>query len=273
MDEIKIGDLNRLILIVDDHKPIHDDFYEILQKKQDSNVELDDLETEFFGDSDKPKVILPVYEMDSAFQGKEAFQKVKEAREKGNPYAVGFVDVRMPPGWNGIETIKRIWEVDPDIQIVICTAYSDYSWDEIYGEFGHTDSLVFMRKPFDHTEVRQLASALTEKWNFAKKARLNMEQLEQLVGQRTEELNATLGERNKAIKELQSALDRIKVLSGLVPICANCKKIRDDKGYWNQIEEYIIAHSDAEFSHGICPECIKELYPDIYERMQAKKGE
>ena len=69
-----------------------------------------------------------------------------------------------------------------------------------------------------------------------------------------------LRERN----ELQEALSEIKTLSGLLPICASCKKIRDDQGYWNQIEAYISEHSEAEFSHGICPKCSEKLYPDLY---------
>jgi hypothetical protein len=71
-------------------------------------------------------------------------------------------------------------------------------------------------------------------------------------------------EKSKIIKELQKALDKVKTLSGMLPICASCKKIRDDKGYWNKIEAYIEKHSEAEFSHGICPECAKELYPEYF---------
>lgn len=69
-------------------------------------------------------------------------------------------------------------------------------------------------------------------------------------------------EREKLIKELREALAKIKTLSGMLPICSSCKKIRDDNGYWNQIEVYIRDHSEAEFTHGICPECFKKLYPD-----------
>ncbi len=72
-------------------------------------------------------------------------------------------------------------------------------------------------------------------------------------------------EREKLIHELQEALAEVKTLSGLLPICSSCKKIRDDKGYWNQIESYISEHSEAEFSHGICPECAKKLYPEFYK--------
>ena len=78
--------------------------------------------------------------------------------------------------------------------------------------------------------------------------------------------------REEMIVELQQALHNVKQLSGLIPICASCKKIRDDKGYWNQIEAYIKDHSDADFSHGICPDCMQQLYPDLYKKMQARKG-
>jgi hypothetical protein len=73
-------------------------------------------------------------------------------------------------------------------------------------------------------------------------------------------------EREKLIEELKEAVSRIKVLSGLIPICSNCKKIRDDSGYWNQLEEYISEHSDTVFSHGLCPECARELYPEVFDR-------
>jgi hypothetical protein len=71
-------------------------------------------------------------------------------------------------------------------------------------------------------------------------------------------------EKSKIIKELQSALEKVKMLSGMLPICASCKQIRDDRGYWNKIEVYIEKHSEAEFSHGICPECARKLYPEYF---------
>jgi hypothetical protein len=80
--------------------------------------------------------------------------------------------------------------------------------------------------------------------------------LEVRVKERTRELE----QRNT---ELEVALSDVKTLSGLLPICANCKNIRDDKGYWNRIESYISDHSEADFTHGICPECAKELYPEV----------
>jgi len=72
-------------------------------------------------------------------------------------------------------------------------------------------------------------------------------------------------EREELINQLQDALSKIKVLSGLIPICSHCKKIRDDKGFWNKLEDYIAQHSDTTFSHGTCPECAKKLYPEFYK--------
>jgi len=74
-------------------------------------------------------------------------------------------------------------------------------------------------------------------------------------------------ERERLILELREALSKIKTLSGMFPICSSCKKIRDDKGYWNQIESYIRSHSEVEFSHSICPDCVKIMYPDYYKKM------
>jgi PAS domain S-box-containing protein len=90
-----------------------------------------------------------------------------------------------------------------------------------------------------------------------------------------EALVETSKEREKLIQELHYALDNIKTLQGLIPICSNCKKIRDDQGFWNQVEKYIIEHSDATFTHGICPDCAKKLYGDLYEKVieeQKKKN-
>ncbi len=78
-----------------------------------------------------------------------------------------------------------------------------------------------------------------------------------------DERKRTEKEREKLISELQMAMDEVKKLSGFLPICSSCKNIRDDEGYWNQIESYIRDHSEAEFSHGICPECVKKLYPKL----------
>lgn len=103
------------------------------------------------------------FEIGSAYQGQEGLLLVKKALEVGRPYAMAFVDVRMPPGWDGVETTEKIWKIDPEIQIVICTAYSDYSWKEMFERIGNDDRMVILKKPFDTVEALQLAFALTEK--------------------------------------------------------------------------------------------------------------
>jgi hypothetical protein len=103
--------------------------------------------------------------------------------------------------------------------------------------------------------------AVTQR-ELSKNLELNRD-LELKVSERTRELEKTIAERQELISELTLSLAKVKTLSGLLPICANCKKIRDDQGYWNQIETYISSHSDAEFSHSLCPECLRKLYPDF----------
>jgi DNA-binding LytR/AlgR family response regulator len=98
-----------------------------------------------------------LYEVDSAFQGRDAVTLVEKALSEGRPYAMAFVDIRMPPGWDGIRTVRQIWAIDPEILIVLCSAYSDYAWEDIVRELGRTDRFLILRKPFDNIEVRQCA--------------------------------------------------------------------------------------------------------------------
>src|ERR1700726_3322418 len=92
--------------------------------------------------------------------------------------ALAFVDVRMPPGWDGIETTCKIWEKYPDLQVVICTAYSDYSWEEMLKTLGSSDRMVILKKPFDNIEVLQLAISITEKWRLYQQAKLRLENID-----------------------------------------------------------------------------------------------
>ena len=106
----------------------------------------------------------------------------------------------------------------------------------------------------------------TKRKRAEKELEKHRDNLEELVEMRTRELQKALKDREELHCELQEAFDRINVLDGLVPICSNCKKIRDDKGFWNVLEGYISSHSNAKFTHGICPECVKELYGDILDK-------
>jgi len=176
---------NLRIIVIDDNKAIHDDFRKILTGRGLGEVDI--MEEALFGEEAKVGRAAK-FEVDSAFQGQEGFEMVQKALREGRPYAMAFMDVRMPPGWDGIETTVRIWAVDPDIQVVICTAYSDYSWHEMTGRIGYSDKLLILKKPFDNVEAVQLATALTEKWHLAQQARLQMADLERLVEARTQEL-------------------------------------------------------------------------------------
>ena len=134
------------ILLVDDNRAIHDDFRKVLcPSPSRASAALDEAESALFGAPvDAPAVIAPVYEVDSAYQGVEAIEKVRAACEEGRPYALAFVDVRMPPGMDGVETAGLLWREYPDLQIVLCTAYSDYSWDEMATALGRSDRYVIL---------------------------------------------------------------------------------------------------------------------------------
>ena len=195
------------ILIIDDNPAIHDDIRRVLQQEESSASEL---EQDLFGDS-KEKVDIkgPQLEIDSVFNGIDGYKKVIEAYEAGNPYALAFVDVRMPPGWDGIKTIKEFWDKDPDIQVVICSAYSDYSWSDIMNVLGLSDRLLILKKPFEYSEVRQLVSTLTHKWLISKTLSKTIKNLESTVASRTHELQKAL---SIATATLDSSQDGLLVL-------------------------------------------------------------
>ena len=151
------------ILIIDDNVAIHEDYRKTLALKDVADKNLLELESELFGDS-RPEVQTENFNIDCALQGREGIDMAIRAQNEGRPYAVAFVDGRMPPGLDGIETIRELWQACPDIQVVLCTAYSDYSWRDIQKMLGESDSLVILKKPFDTVEVVQLAHALTRKW-------------------------------------------------------------------------------------------------------------
>ena len=135
---------------------------------------------------------------------------MKQALENGRPYAMAFVDVRMPPGWDGVETTRRILAVDPDIQIVICTAYADYSWEEMFEKIGNRDGLLILKKPFDTVEALQLAHALTEKWWLHQQSRQKMEELESRVAGRTRELQQSNDTLQEKIVEHERAQEEVR---------------------------------------------------------------
>ncbi|HEY3855906.1 MAG TPA: response regulator [Verrucomicrobiae bacterium] len=180
---------NRRILIIDDNRGIHEDFRKLLSPKDDGDV-FGDMSADLFGDASEKTAAIS-FDIDSAYQGQEGLEMVKQAAAAGKPYGLAFVDVRMPPGWDGIETTARLWEICPELQVVICTAYSDYSWDEMARRLGHSDGLLILKKPFDSVEVLQMAETLAKKWTLARQAAWRLADLNAMVNQRTQELRAS----------------------------------------------------------------------------------
>ena len=179
------------------------------------------------------------YDIITAGEGRKAWQIVCDND-------VGFVIADwMMPVMSGIELVEKIRERDEKTYCYTILLISKKDKNAMAkGISAGADD--YITKPFKKEELAVRVRA----------------------GQRIIELQQELHETNKKqetlIIELEDALSRIKTLSGCLPICMSCKKIRDDKGYWNQLEQYIRDHSEAEFSHGICPDCAKKLYPDIY---------
>lgn len=175
------------LLVIDDNPRIHEDIRKILCPI----AVTDDLASEeaaIFGGVTAAPEFYSDFEINSAYQGQEGLALVEQALAADRPYSMAFVDVRMPPGWDGVETIENLWKVHPELQVVICTAYSDHTWEEIIQKLGKSDSLLILKKPFDNVEVLQLAHALTKKWVVTLQAKSRLNDLENMVARRTTDL-------------------------------------------------------------------------------------
>ncbi len=169
---------------------------------------------------------------------------VKYARS--NPPDLILLDIKMP-GMDGFEVMQALQadDITRQIPVIFLSALHDVI-DKVKAlSLGGID---YITKPFQEEEVL---------------ARIQ-------VHLRLRSLQRSLEEKNA---QLEEALSKVKQLTGLLPICAHCKKIRDDQGYWHQIEIYIREHSEAEFSHALCPRCVKVLYPDLYDRLKVCRSE
>jgi two-component system, NtrC family, sensor kinase len=202
-------EVNRRILLVDDSPAIHEDIRKILcpPARSHGTLEsaLDSMEEDLF-DEAPFTFTMENYQLDSAYQGPEALALLREAHREHLPYAMAFVDVRMPPGWDGIETINQLWRVDPELQVVICTAYSDHSWSEIRRRLAPSDNLLILRKPFDAVEIRQLAHTMTTKWTLRQQTRRHLLDLRSEVKRYSHELNRT----TEQLKQVNAERERIE---------------------------------------------------------------
>jgi diguanylate cyclase (GGDEF)-like protein len=201
----------RRIIVIDDNESIHDDFLTILNGVAGPEGLADD-ELALFGNARKSQRNVK-FEIDSALQGADGYEKVRDAVAAGKPYHLAFVDMQMPPGWDGIETIKKLWEVDPNLHVVICSAYSSYSWKEIAEKLQGSDRLLILKKPFDESEVYQIACSQTAKWFVTQQAKLKLSELEELVEVRTAELKrSALVDRLTGLPNRQLLNDRLNQL-------------------------------------------------------------
>jgi cell division protein FtsB len=123
---------------------------------------------------------------------------------------------------------------------------------------------------YSEVELYATLHARTEELATANR---QLEENGQQLSDALEERNREAEEKGRLIRELEAALSKVRTLSGLLPICASCKNIRDDQGYWTQMEAYISQHSEAEFSHSMCPPCAQKLYPEVYARLCAKSAD
>ena len=208
---------SKKILIADDNRDIHEDIKYILDSSASAMAEYQEtkqLKDELFGeesDSSKNDIVVDIrYRIEDAYQGQEAVKMVEVAKDSGDPYSVIFMDVRMPPGIDGIQAIEQIWRIDPDVEVVICTAYSDYSWDQIISKLGQNDNLLFIRKPFDSVSLKQITLAMATKWNLKRQITEHIENLEQQVDIRTQELTVLV---EKLTAEISLREEKEKLLA------------------------------------------------------------
>src|SRR5437773_2961365 len=188
------------VLVVDDNRAIHEDFRKILGGNAGGSSELLAAERLLLGEAAASAPPRPTFRIDTALQGEEGVARVRQALKEDQPYAMAFIDMRMPPGWDGLETIQRLWGIDPHVQVVICSAHSDYDWTEVIARLDHSDKLLVIKKPFEPIEVLQCANALTRKWENERTLRRQVEQLEHVVETRTQGLEAA----NKQLRHLAS---------------------------------------------------------------------
>lgn len=222
---------NKRILIVDDNPSIHDDFDKILTQTINNGLkkEINELEQFLFGENATHCAAASAvenyqYQLEHAYSGEEAYRMVEAAIQEGTPYALAFMDERMPPGWDGITTIANIWNIDPHLEIIICTAYSDYSWDEIVAKLGVTDHLLLLKKPFDSVEVKQMVLAITQKWNLTQKTKHYEDGLERTIEAQTSFISAMFEFANK-LNSLNNMDDILDCIVATIQNFISCKRI------------------------------------------------
>jgi signal transduction histidine kinase len=236
---------NRRLLVVDDNEAIHGDFGKILSGSPDSADSVDDEAAALFGEAPKA-ASRAEFEVEFASQGQEALEKVVRAREARRPFAMAFVDMRMPPGWDGLTTITELWKADPELQTVICTAYSDRSWEEIQAALSTRERWLVLKKPFDKIEVLQMAHSLTEKWNLARLAATKVDALERMVTSRTQDLvHAQRVKHEFLMNASHELLTPMNGICGFLELLSGSNPLREQADY------ILEAQACADRLHGL----------------------
>ncbi len=159
------------LLIIDDDPRLHDDYRRCLGPPTTQGEGLRARREALFGPEPSALGVTDVrFELVHALSGASGLTHLRESVAADDPFSVAFVDMRMPPGWNGVETIRELWSTDPDLQMVVCTAYSDFTWDAVIAGVGRSEGLHLLRKPFGGDQVRRFAEVLTKKWQLARAA-------------------------------------------------------------------------------------------------------
>jgi PAS domain S-box-containing protein len=283
MTDLPTEERNLRILIVDDNTAIHADVRKILGAPAEEDSALDREAAELFG-LKSTETTTTAFEIDSAFQGQEGLEMVQSAHAEGRPYAMAFIDVRMPPGWDGIETIQRIWKEHPDLQVVICTAYSDYSWEEMIRKVGNTDKLVILKKPFDNIEVLQLAHTLTQKWTLSHRLQCHLAGLDLIVAKRTRELQEAndrlrgeMQDREQAEHDLRQSETRFSKAFNASPIpltiqCLKTERFIDVNDAFLALIGFrrleVMGRTPAELD--LCP--ASEVQSDLFQRLRTERS-
>ncbi len=203
------NDTSERILIVDDNEMVHEDFRKFLDRSCTASSNVDEDAESLFGNSSKfttTNSTTARFEIDWAFQGAEGVAKVSNARESRRPYAVAFIDVRMPPGIDGVDATEKIFAIDPDIQVVLCTAYSDYSMEQLLHRFNNCDRILILKKPFDVAAASMMAVTLCKKWELVRQANTFARAQEEQIS----DANRVIEIIENSNIELQSALNDTK---------------------------------------------------------------
>ncbi len=239
-------DSNQRILVVDDNESVQVDFTRLLIESE-KNSTLDELAALVFDDVEPTSTSRASgFEVRCASQGQQALEMVQSATREGRPYALAFVDMRMPPGWDGLTTIKKLWEVDSHIEVVVCSAYSDYAWSDVAEALGESDQLLFLKKPFDGTEVVQLAHTLTRKWSLQRAREQRLDQLQSLIDQRTLEfqrVNHLLEQRNGELQDIARSVQETlnpppePIALGAMRLAGYCETCDECGGDWWTYQE------------------------------------